>query len=130
MEDFPALEPVPVQALSMEERMANMEKKAKETDEKFVRQGQLLLPFCERELVILGAEILKWSVKKQGVEDGHGLHLFDSDVKSEVFVSLCFFKVFMLCFFIFYFFVLFLTIYVLPCSARVPCILREVGTSS
>ncbi|KAG0559138.1 hypothetical protein M758_10G081000 [Ceratodon purpureus] len=91
MEDFPALEPVPVQALSMEERMTNMEKKAKETEEKFekkfVRQGQLLLPFCERELVILGAEILKWSVKKQGVEDGHGLHLFDSDVKSEVFLG-------------------------------------------
>lgn len=87
MEEFPALVPVPVQALSMEERMANMEKKFKETDEKLVSRGKLLLPFFERELVILGGEILKWALKKQGVEDGNGLHLFDSNVETLVFLA-------------------------------------------
>ena len=58
--------------MKMERETEEFKKNLKETNEKLVTQGKLLLPFCEKELLILGAEILKWTVKKQGVKDGYG----------------------------------------------------------
>ena len=46
-------------------------------DKKIKKIEKLFLPFCERELLILEGEILKWAVKKRGKENGEGLHFFD-----------------------------------------------------
>ena len=78
MEGFPPLQVTQVTQLTLEERMARMEVNAEETNKKMARMEvdaketnkkieKLLLPFCERELLILGGEILKWVVKKRGI---------------------------------------------------------------
>ena len=74
-----------------EESKKKMEAGFEETKKELTETKELLYPFCEKELLILAGEILKWVVKKQGVEDGEGLHLFDPSVSSEVSVSLCIF---------------------------------------
>jgi len=88
MEEFLPLVPVQVTLLTLEERMVKMEvefkKELKETKEELVTHRKPLLPFCEREFLILVGEILKWAVKKQGVEDGNRLHLFNPSVEAVV----------------------------------------------
>ena len=68
--------------------MVRMEVDLEQTKKKNKKIEKLLFLFCERELLILGGEILKWTIKKRGEEDGEGLHIFDPAVQSTVLVSL------------------------------------------
>ncbi|KAG0621368.1 hypothetical protein M758_3G014500 [Ceratodon purpureus] len=95
-EDFPPLgssaswqERMEKQMGEMEKQMGEMEKQMGGMEKELSDQKELLFGFCEREIIIIAGEILKWSVKKQGESDGEGLHFFDSSQAVQQMVFLC-----------------------------------------
>lgn len=88
-EEYPALAPSASWQERMEKRMADMEKEIADQKVEVKTQKDILFGFCERDVIIIAGEILKWAVQKRGEIDGEGRQFFDSDptIQRMVFVS-------------------------------------------
>lgn len=58
---------------------------------------KLLFRSMETQVIMVAAEILKWSAKKGGVIEGDGQHLYDHDVQQLVRVGCCAYGEYGLC---------------------------------